>query len=171
MMTTKINPTDSQLAFIATLTERVGQENADSLLLDNFSVVAPQDLDRRQASQFIDLLKTAQRKGRSEKRVVQEAIAAVTMLETGMYMRDGVPVRVYPAQNGGHLLAKALINGEWVYQGAASRFVNGDQRMDLEEAIKFGLDFGICACCGRTLTNPDSIREGIGPICRTKYFA
>lgn len=170
MMTTKIDPTESQLAFIATLTASVTQEKADTLILDNFSVVAPQDLDRRQASQFIDLLKTAQQKARDDKRVVQEAVAAVTMLEIGMYMRDGVPVRVYPAKNGGHLLAKAFINEEWVYQGAASRFVNGNQRMNLEEAIKFGLDFGICACCGRTLTNPESISAGIGPICRSKYF-
>lgn len=169
-MTTKIDPTDSQLAFIATLTASVTQEKADALILGNFSVVAPQDLDRRQASQFIDLLKTAQQKARDEKRVIQEAVAAATMLEVGMYMRDGVPVRVYPAQNGGHLLAKAFIDGEWVYQGAASRFVTGDQRMNLEEAIKFGLDFGICACCGRVLSNPESIAAGIGPICRSKYF-
>ena len=33
------------------------------------------------------------------------------------------------------------------------------------EARAYGKRTGICCCCGRTLTNPDSIAAGIGPIC------
>lgn len=40
----------------------------------------------------------------------------------------------------------------------------------LEEAIRFGKQFGICSCCGRELSNPESVELGIGPICRSKFF-
>ena len=32
-----------------------------------------------------------------------------------------------------------------------------------------GMETGSCACCGRELTNKNSIRLGIGPICATKF--
>ncbi len=37
-------------------------------------------------------------------------------------------------------------------------------------AVAYGQRFGICSCCGRTLTNPESIELGIGPICRENFF-
>lgn len=40
----------------------------------------------------------------------------------------------------------------------------------LEAAILYGKQTGVCSCCGRELTNPESIELGIGPICRAKYF-
>jgi len=33
-----------------------------------------------------------------------------------------------------------------------------------------GHESGQCCCCGRELTNPESIELGIGPVCRTKWF-
>lgn len=36
-------------------------------------------------------------------------------------------------------------------------------------AITYGRKFGICSCCGRTLTNPVSIEAGIGPICAARW--
>jgi len=38
-----------------------------------------------------------------------------------------------------------------------------------ESAKAYGLRTGKCSCCGRTLTNHESIDLGIGPICRAKY--
>lgn len=32
-------------------------------------------------------------------------------------------------------------------------------------AIRYGMEIGRCAICDRTLTNPESIARGIGPIC------
>jgi Family of unknown function (DUF6011) len=40
----------------------------------------------------------------------------------------------------------------------------------LEAAVAYGLKYGKCSCCGRTLTNEESIALGIGPICRENYF-
>lgn len=36
-------------------------------------------------------------------------------------------------------------------------------------AIAYGKATGSCSCCGRTLTNQESIDLGIGPICREKF--
>jgi len=38
-----------------------------------------------------------------------------------------------------------------------------------EEAIKYGRSTGMCSCCGRELTNQESINAGIGPICQGKF--
>lgn len=39
----------------------------------------------------------------------------------------------------------------------------------LAEAQMHGKETGQCSCCGRELTNPESIELGIGPICRDKW--
>lgn len=37
-------------------------------------------------------------------------------------------------------------------------------------AIAYGREFGQCSCCGRELSDPESIALGIGPVCAAKYF-
>lgn len=39
----------------------------------------------------------------------------------------------------------------------------------LSAAVRYGRETGNCSCCGRELNNPESIRLGIGPICRAKF--
>jgi len=39
----------------------------------------------------------------------------------------------------------------------------------LTAAIRYGKVSGECSCCGRELTDPQSIKRGIGPICATKF--
>lgn len=39
-----------------------------------------------------------------------------------------------------------------------------------QAAIAFGKEFGLCSICSRTLTDPDSIARGIGPICADNFF-
>lgn len=39
-----------------------------------------------------------------------------------------------------------------------------------QAAIAYGKRYGVCSCCGRELSNPESIERGIGPICAGKYF-
>lgn len=38
------------------------------------------------------------------------------------------------------------------------------------EAVRYGRETGTCCCCGRELTDPNSIAAGIGPICAAKWF-
>ena len=39
----------------------------------------------------------------------------------------------------------------------------------LTAAVRYGKETGSCSCCGRDLTNAQSIELGIGPICREKF--
>lgn len=41
----------------------------------------------------------------------------------------------------------------------------------LEASIKYGRRTGNCSCCGRALDNKESVELGIGPICRSKFYA
>ena len=36
-------------------------------------------------------------------------------------------------------------------------------------ALAHGIATGICSCCNRTLTDPESVARGIGPICAEKF--
>lgn len=36
-------------------------------------------------------------------------------------------------------------------------------------AVAYGLQTGICSCCGRELTNKESIARGIGPVCAERW--
>lgn len=38
-----------------------------------------------------------------------------------------------------------------------------------QEARDYGIETGKCGCCGRELTDPDSIANGIGPICADNW--
>jgi hypothetical protein len=38
-----------------------------------------------------------------------------------------------------------------------------------QAARDYGKRTGVCCCCGRELTDPESIANGIGPICATKW--
>lgn len=39
-----------------------------------------------------------------------------------------------------------------------------------EAAVRYGHATGSCSCCGRPLSNPLSVKLGIGPICRGHFF-
>ena len=39
----------------------------------------------------------------------------------------------------------------------------------LAAAVAYGRETGECSCCGRELTNAESIELGIGPVCRDKW--
>ena len=45
----------------------------------------------------------------------------------------------------------------------------GASRDPLTAAIRYGKVSGSCSCCGRELTDPQSIEAGIGPICAKKF--
>jgi hypothetical protein len=40
----------------------------------------------------------------------------------------------------------------------------------LAAAVAYGMATGRCSCCGRLLTDPESVRVGVGPICAARYF-
>ena len=36
-------------------------------------------------------------------------------------------------------------------------------------AMRYGQELGVCGVCGRTLTDPESIAKGIGPVCEGRF--
>lgn len=89
-------------------------------------------------------------------------------LEEGYYSNGSEIVQLVLSKTD-RLYAKRLViidgRGSWVYApGLISRMQNYSP-LTLEQASEFGVRFGVCAVCGRTLTNPDSIDRGIGPVC------
>lgn len=65
------------------------------------------------------------------------------------------------------------LEGRWFQAGAAGR--KHEARIKeicsdpLAAAVLHGKQTGRCACCGLELTNEESVRLGIGPICREKW--
>lgn len=83
--------------------------------------------------------------------------------------------KVYQSTQSGRMLCKILVvdkfekKGRFQYQGMASRWVSKEWKLSLEEAKKFGQIYGVCCVCGRTLTDEESVANGIGPICAGKF--
>ena len=83
---------------------------------------------------------------------------------------DGQVYKLQRSQNSGKLYAKVMgaTPGQWSYVGSApirSGVVTAETVITLDDAAALGLQFGICVMCGRELTDPKSIAQGIGPVC------
>jgi hypothetical protein len=99
----------------------------------------------------------------------------IAKISDGFYYKGGNVYKVQIAAYGsGRLYAKKLVvepgeRARFVYEpGAVSTLVPGD-KMTFEQAVAFGKLYGVCARCGRLLTDEDSIEAGMGPVCRG-YF-
>jgi ribosomal protein S14 len=88
----------------------------------------------------------------------------------GMYVVGERIFKVQAAKATSNLYAKELIDGSFEYVTGAITVVRREGvRMTLDEAKAYGRKTGQCCDCGRELTNPVSIKAGIGPICAGKY--
>jgi hypothetical protein len=105
----------------------------------------------------------------------QAPAPSARITEAGFYRtQDGQIVKVQESQ-AGRLYAKVLTQvdtDEWSFEyvPGAMRLVTPADKLSLEDAQAFGKLYGWCCCCGRRLTNEESIELGIGPICRSKWF-
>lgn len=74
--------------------------------------------------------------------------------------------KVQRSQETGYLYGKRLDPDGFRYaKGALRDLRECGEPLDEETATKFGKLYGVCAICGRTLTNEESIERGIGPVC------
>lgn len=104
---------------------------------------------------------------------VEKSAPAKTDLSEGIYGAPNGEVWKIVRSNRGHLYALWLEvketakgkKGTWTYVQGAMKQANTWAKMTLEQAAQYGKQTGVCCQCGRTLTNPDSIEAGIGPIC------
>lgn len=101
----------------------------------------------------------------------------------------GLPLLFFPAnehakpENQGAIYVKDDRDGSYIGKIKDGRFMRSRDCSDElfeavidackapeEAAVAYGMMFGSCSCCGKTLTNALSIKLGIGPICRGKFF-
>lgn len=61
------------------------------------------------------------------------------------------------------------VQWSWEYAPGAISALLPKQRMSEADAREFGLQYRICAACGRGLKQADSVERGIGPVC-VKWF-
>lgn len=162
---------DKQLAFI----KRLVAERDITSMGPGFAAVVLSPKDSRDASNTItDLLNLPKK---------PQAVAAVReALTDGMYMKDGDIYKVQynrASGDGRRLYAKLLVvhssefgsaDVHFEYAPGAIHQLSLADRMSLEDARAFGVLYGTCCVCGRTLTDEVSIENGIGPVCAGKYF-
>lgn len=101
------------------------------------------------------------------------SIAKPEALENGYYLIDGGIFKVRPTKDGerqyGMRLSVFNGRGKWEYEQGAMRLIREQGvKLTVEEAAAFGHLHGLCAVCGRTLTDPKSVERGIGPVCAGK---
>lgn len=107
----------------------------------------------------------------------------VEPLALGLYLKGEELYKVHLTRSSGQMVAslwtlfetpeptaRGLKFGEFVYQGKRPlNSLTADMRLTLDEAKAMGAQFHYCCSCGIELTNPESIAEGIGPICARKF--
>lgn len=95
----------------------------------------------------------------------------------GFYLHEGAVVRVNLNRAGTHRYASVLVivehgddahRGTWEYAVGLYGRLRADEAMTPEKAKEFGDLYGVCFKCGATLTDPESIERGYGPICAAK---
>lgn len=87
--------------------------------------------------------------------------------DIGSYRKDGVIYRVRKSRQTGKLYAQRLDpnSQSFVYEPGLIKSLTETDRMTLEEAKAYGVQFGICCVCAAPLTDPKSVAAGIGPVC------
>lgn len=95
-------------------------------------------------------------------------------ISEGYFLQTDSVYRVVRGKTGNrNLYAKKLITtsfgrARWEYAPGAIRHLIHADRLTLEDAKAMGTRYGVCVVCGRTLTDPDSVEAGIGPVCSAR---
>lgn len=148
---------DKQRGFITSLRE--SKVNGDIIVdetLAKFGITLDQ-LTSVQARNLIDRL------------LVAPSIPKSVKVDVGAYLHNGVVYSVRRGNQSGNLNAFSWDGTEWVYAGKVKYDIQPSERLSLMDAMNFGAGTGVCVHCGRTLTDPDSVKFGIGSTCRKKY--
>ncbi|HEY6020994.1 MAG TPA: DUF6011 domain-containing protein [Candidatus Paceibacterota bacterium] len=136
-------------------------------------------LTAKQASALIDMLKKAPyraAKNPGQRYAGNSAVKPSSNLhavDAGIYVVDDTVYKVQVSKSTGRPYALRLVinaygSADFVFESGLIKLIRPEHRISIEDAAEFGVRFGVCCQCGRTLTNPESIERGIGPICLGK---
>ncbi|MFD7835674.1 DUF6011 domain-containing protein [Streptomyces sp. NPDC059761] len=101
------------------------------------------------------------------------APAPVPVTEEGMYRHGETIYRVARSESG-NLYAKEFIPGtdgsgaSFQYAPGAIRDLSAADRLTADEAAEISRALKTCVVCARRLTNPKSVAQGVGPVCRKR---
>jgi len=165
--------TPRQIAYIKTLRRRVhGQENPGN---DTALTEALRAMTRQQASAYIDRLRQQDRDR--------------LRTESNRFDPDTVPAGRYALDQNGQATFYQVdrpTQGRWdgwtfvnlIHAGGSRiRPVKGSERGQVLALIAqdhtaasraYGQHTGTCGVCSRTLSNPESVAAGIGPVCASR---
>ena len=101
------------------------------------------------------------------------AIAKPEPLPAGYYAKgaDVYKVRISAKGNAYATIlttvhtASGAAKGKWEYVPGGISTLTAEDAITVEQAAEFGHLHGFCAICGQTLTDPESVKRGIGPVC------
>lgn len=145
-----------QLDFIGSL---IDTRELDENLVAKVSYLADEgDISTRLASLYIEHFLKAPHKA-----------VEVPYGLAGHYAKDGQVYKVKISQSSNRPYAMRLEGSSWEYAAGVAHKLTEEHKLTLEEAKKYGQETGVCCVCGRTLTNENSIAEGIGPWCSGKF--
>lgn len=151
--------TEKQVDLITKLTSEKDWTNAP-VAAPIQEMLAGVELSRKEASAIIDMMF----KLPSTKKFVK--------VTDGFYILNDTIYKVQTSPTTGNTYAKKLvtdiISTEFVYAPGMVTKLAKAEKLTLELAKKYGKLYGMCVICGRTLTNEQSIADGIGPICGNK---
>ena len=168
---------EKQIKFIETLaSERVNGKTYVETQVATYKGKTLETITSKAASDIIGVLL-------KEPKVAKMAAASGPknfVKEIGMYTgSDGNLYKVQESKwNPGKFYAKRLVlhtnsegvsYGKFEYDPSGMKKISPESKMALGEAVAYGQKFGVCCNCGATLTDPNSIAAGIGPICAGKF--
>lgn len=174
MTSTQIPASPAQLSFVESLlrTREIPAEHAEFTARLR-TRIENGTLDKGDASAAIDWLK------RRDIAVAAPVAAPEFEIPAGRYAIevDG-EVKFYrvdrPTEGRwtGYTFVKVQASDDFFpVRGHAAQVVLDAIRNDgvLAATVRYGKEIGACGQCGRTLTKPESIEAGIGPICASRF--
>jgi hypothetical protein len=93
------------------------------------------------------------------------ALPKANALSEGIYLKAGVVYKVQISEAGRSYAKVLREKGGFEYDPTAIRNLTHADKITLEQAKAYGIQFGICVVCGATLTDAKSVAAGIGPVC------
>lgn len=153
----------SQINYITSLATDVFAGQPDMLMR---YIADAAGLSNAQVSERLGFLKGL----KSAKVATKLAATPVKVVPAGWYLVNGAEYQVKISKK---TQAPYLISKDGTYLGAlkgdAPAILSAIEADPIGLAKEYGKATGTCGICSKTLTNPDSIAAGIGPICQTKF--
>lgn len=147
---------DAQVSFLNSLLEGRIIDEATRAEIGSVEM-----LDKKEASDWISVLRNLPLKPIAGN--AKEA-PAYAVLPEGIYFKAG---EVYKVKKSGvgRMYATKLIGTSFVYDTMYIRDLAVEDKITLAQAREYGIKYGVCCICGRTLTDEVSVANGIGPVC------